>query len=185
MSFDQTIFKFINSTLANPMFDVICVWFRTPAFWTPLYLGVLYFLIKKTGRDTWKYVVLLLVVFALCDSISAQLIKPLVGRVRPCGDPKFAEQVRLLVKCGSGKSFPSTHATNHFGLGIAITMIVHHLIGKRTYWFLIWAFSVAFSQVYVGVHYPLDVTAGAVLGTILGFGVFYIFRSYLLPKQAA
>jgi undecaprenyl-diphosphatase len=69
-----------------------------------------------------------------------------------------------LVGCGPGKSFPSSHATNNFALATILT----YYFRKYRYWFYSIAALVAFSRVYVGVHYPIDISAGAILGTSVG-----------------
>jgi undecaprenyl-diphosphatase len=108
------------------------------------------------------------VTFALSDYTSASIIKPLVHRIRPCNDATLRKTVHLLIDCGSGYSFPSAHAANHFALAFFMLISLH----KQFKWVwipsLLWAFSVAYAQVYVGVHFPLDVLFGGILG--LGIG---------------
>jgi undecaprenyl-diphosphatase len=105
-------------------------------------------------------------------------MKPIFHRVRPCNNPALNSIIHLIVPCGSGYSFPSSHAANHFAMGIfsAITL------GKRYKWVLplaiVWAISVSFAQVYVGVHYPIDVTCGGIIGTIIGISTGKLFNRY-------
>lgn len=84
--------------------------------------------------------------------------------------------INVLVNCGSGFSFTSSHATNHFGVGLAFIL----LFGKRIKWFipafLFWASSIALAQVYVGVHYPSDIFAGAVLGSLIATIIYGIYH---------
>ncbi|MEY2901476.1 MAG: hypothetical protein RLY89_582, partial [Bacteroidota bacterium] len=78
--------------------------------------------------------------------------------------------VRLLLpNCGSGYSFTSSHATNHFAFAVFIFITMGQVLGKWKWAFLFWAGSVAYAQVYVGVHYPIDVLVGGLLGTLIGF----------------
>ncbi|MDQ3072456.1 MAG: phosphatase PAP2 family protein, partial [Bacteroidota bacterium] len=110
----------------------------------------------------------------ISDQVSSSLIKPNIGRLRPCADILAGEGINLLVKCGSGKSFPSTHAANHFT--IAVFLIT--CLGKNIKWFgpflLFWATLVSFAQVYVGLHFPLDVIAGCILGVTIGIWSGYL-----------
>ena len=69
-------------------------------------------------RKAWILIILAALLILLTDTVSAQIIKPLVGRLRPCNEPEFKDSVKLLVQCGSGFSFLSAHATNHFGLAV-------------------------------------------------------------------
>ncbi len=148
--------------------DAVCPYLRNQWFWAPLYLFLLVFSVKNFGRRGWLWCLAFLLTFAVADFVSASLIKPYFLRIRPCNDPNFADVIRSLVPCGSGHSFPSTHATNHFALGVFAAITLHKKYKIVWPLALLWAASVAFSQVYVGVHYPLDVMFGAILGTIIG-----------------
>jgi membrane-associated phospholipid phosphatase len=72
------------------------------------------------------------------------------------------------VDCGPGFSFPSTHASDHFAIAVFLIIVFY----RRHKWILpaglIWAAAISFAQVYVGVHYPIDVTAGAIYGSLVG-----------------
>ena len=96
-------------------------------------------------------------------------MKPYFGRLRPCNDPVMKQVVHLLVPCGGGKSFPSSHAANHFSLAVFSSMTVGKFAKWLTPAWLVWAAVVSYSQVYVGVHYPLDVLVGGTLGACIGW----------------
>jgi membrane-associated phospholipid phosphatase len=102
---------------------------------------------------------------ALGDSIASRIIKPLVARIRPCNDFHLADIIIHRVPCGSGYSFPSSHATNHFGIAVFFIVVFYKSWKPILPIGLVWAFLISMSQVYVGVHYPLDTLAGAILGT--------------------
>jgi len=111
-----------------------------------------------------------LLCFAAADFSSSQILKKQVQRLRPCNDPALAAQVQLRVPCGSGYSFTSSHAANHF----AVALFLIGVFGDLNRWIrpslLLWAGSIALSQVYVGVHYPGDVLCGGLLGSLIGWG---------------
>jgi len=108
----------------------------------------------------------------VADFTSSKIVKPLIERVRPCNDTTLPFEVRELVKCGGGYSFTSSHATNHF-----VSLVLGFLRKKWITWALLtWAASIAYGQVYVGVHYPLDVITGAVLGSLIGLSFELIYR---------
>ncbi len=175
---DQQFFLAINNGLQNPFLDWLCPILRNQKVWYPLYAILIFLLYKKHKKETLWIVLGAAVLILISDQVSANLIKNLVQRLRPCSDPGFQNQVHLLVNCGGGFSFISAHATNHFA--IAFFMMGFFETQKR--WFVpvafIWASSIAFSQVYVGVHYPFDVICGAILGSILG----YIFSRIIISK---
>jgi undecaprenyl-diphosphatase len=66
-------------------------------------------------------------------------------------------------------SFTSSHAANHFGMAMFIYTTFKTRFPKWPALFFVWAFLISFAQVYVGVHYPLDITAGALIGILIGY----------------
>lgn len=177
---DQQLFIGINQGMANVFFDIICPFMRKQSNWYLLYVLIAYFIYEKyRGKSIWILISAALLIL-ITDQISANLIKNTVQRIRPCNDPVFKHQVRLLVGCGGGYSYLSAHAANHF----AIAIFVWGVFGKIYRWFLpcaiFWAAFISFSQVYVGVHYPIDVISGAILGSILGLCAYKLVESRLL-----
>jgi undecaprenyl-diphosphatase len=177
-SLDQTVFYWINTGWSSPLLDACLPWLREKWFWAPLYLFVAAFSLMNFGRRG-RYILLGLALAAgLSDFTSSSIVKPAVQRIRPCNDPQFLEQVITRVPCGSGYSFTSSHAANHFATAVFLIGV----FGGYARWvrpvLIAWAASVALAQVYVGVHYPLDVTAGALLGSLLGWGVFAMGRRW-------
>ncbi|MBK8953405.1 MAG: phosphatase PAP2 family protein [Chitinophagaceae bacterium] len=117
------------------------------------------------------------VTVALTNYISSDIIKELVWRPRPCRDAAIAHQVRFIVEyCPQSSSFTSSHAVNHFGMAAFIYLTGRNLFGKWLQLFFLWAFIVIYAQVYVGVHYPLDVLCGAVVGMLTGYLTASIFN---------
>lgn len=166
---DVALFRFGNETIANPAGD----WFfpfitNLRNMIVPYALLVLALLIF--GRKRGAIIVLLLIVtITLADQISSFVVKPWVGRMRPC---HVFDDVRLLVGCGSGKSFTSSHATNNFALAVLIS----HFYPVARPWLLLFASLVAFSRVYIGVHYPSDILGGALLGTLIALAVIFLWE---------
>lgn len=111
------------------------------------------------------------------DGVSSHLIKKNVKRIRPCNTEELYTIPR--VRCGSGYSFTSSHAANHFGLSVFLILAVAKRRSVKVL-LLFWAFMVSFSQIYVGVHYPLDVIAGGILGAFIAY-VFWILYKKLNP----
>jgi undecaprenyl-diphosphatase len=105
-------------------------------------------------------------------------VKEFFDRVRPCSEPTLAGHVRLLLnRCPSSGSFTSSHAVNHFGIATFIYVTMKDIFKNSGKLFFIWAATICYGQVYVGVHYPLDVIGGAVLGCLLGYAIAMIFKS--------
>lgn len=164
---DKQLFHVINEGMANPVLDAICPILRNKLTWIPAYIIIAYLFYRMYGIKAIGLAAMAGITIALSDQVSASIIKPYFHRLRPCNEVLM--QARALVPCGGGYSFVSSHAANHFGLATFIAFVVppsHH----KTWAAIVfpWAAMVAFSQVYVGVHYPADVFAGAVLGILIG-----------------
>lgn len=169
---DRQVFFQINHCMSNMVFDWMMPLMRNKYFWIPLYVLIAGLIIRKHRYQAIYVLGFALLSLLLADQISAHIIKPWVQRLRPCNDPDISALVHLRVACGSGFSFVSSHATNHFALA-AYFISVFARPSNRFYitlFFLIWAGLISFAQVYVGVHFPFDVLTGAALGLIIGFG---------------
>jgi len=168
-AWDHLIFRSVNSGLANPFFDLLMPFMRYAPVWIPVYVFFGVFLIYNFR---WKglYIILFGAVAVLAsDQLCTAFIKPFVHRLRPCYDPDLAGQVRLLLgSCGGQFSFPSNHASNHFAIALYLISILPSNIKWLKPTLLVWASLIAFAQVYVGVHFPLDVICGAIIGSLLG-----------------
>ena len=177
---DRNLFLTLNHKLANPLFDAILPYFRDSVFWAPFYLFILAFVLLNYGRKGWWWVFAFLSTVALCDLTGTYVFKETVQRIRPCNEPSLFGEVRLVIRsCPGGYSFLSNHAANHFGLATFMVCSFRPIFRGWIYLLYGWAFLVAFAQVYVGVHYPSDLVAGALLG--LGFGYFTasLYRRFL------
>ncbi|AIM37792.1 phosphatase PAP2 family protein [Sphingobacterium sp. SG20118] len=176
---DQEIFLAINQGLSNPVFDWLLPILRNPYTWAPLYLFLVIFFIKTYGKTGILIVVMTLATFGASDAISSHVIKKTVKRVRPCNDIEFKEDVNIRVRCGSGFSFTSSHATNHFALAF-FWIVLFRRKWKHAMWLCItWATLISVSQIYVGVHYPFDILCGAILGILIGLATGYIFKKIM------
>lgn len=166
---DQWLFIKINSGSANPFFDSLMPFMRYPLNWAPLYLFLGAFaLLNYKGKGAW-WILFFICTIALTDMTGNHLFKQNFERIRPCGDPDFFYNVRLLVNhCSTGYSFISNHAANHFGLAAFFFLTTKPLLKRWAWIAFAWAALIAYAQVYVGIHYPLDVLAGALLGLLLG-----------------
>ena len=170
VQWDQSLFISINSDWTNSVFDVVMPFLRNSLTWAPLYLFLLIFvLVNFKVRGLW-WAVFFLSTVALTDMTGTYVFKHAFERLRPCSDPDFFTHVRLLLKqCAGGYSFTSNHAANHFGMATFFFITFRHLFKIWAWIALCWAAAICYSQVYVGVHYPLDVLMGAMLG--LAFGI--------------
>jgi undecaprenyl-diphosphatase len=167
---DKALFSNINGKWTSALLDKIMPWVRTSNNWIPLYIALLVFIIYHWKTNAWKWVLLAIVNVGLTDQISSSIFKPLFHRLRPCADPEIMNQSRLLLEhCSGGFSFTSSHAANHFGIAVFIFMTLQPLLKNYRFLFLGWAAIIAYAQVYVGVHYPLDIFFGSLIGIVVGY----------------
>jgi len=154
---DATLFRFVNHSLANPVFDWLMPKLAGNRLFVPCLLMAGALLLWKGGRRGRVFVVFLVLVIGLSDGLVCKAIKQAVGRPGPC---VALSDTRCLIGRSDSSSLPSSHAANWF----AATMVC--LIFYRRSWRLMApaAVTVAFSRIYDGVHYPSDVLAGAILG---------------------
>jgi undecaprenyl-diphosphatase len=179
ISWDRTVFLWINSDMSNPVFDFVLPWCRERFFWAPLYLFVVSFMWTNYGKKGWLLVIGLMLTVGLTDFTSSTLVKKNVERPRPCRDELLAQRIVRRTDCGSGFSFTSSHAANHF----AVAVFIIGLFGATRRWIkpaaIIWASLIAISQVYVGLHFPGDIIGGAIIGSGIAWAGARFVRRYV------
>ena len=175
---DLGLFYFFNQTIANPLFDKIMPFITEEDHWILLYITGLSILLWKGGRTGRYAVATLLITVIISDQLNSEVLKDYFDRLRPC---KTLDDVRLLVSCGSGESFPSSHAVNNFGAATVASFYYE----RHKWLFFSTASIVAFSRVYVGVHYPLDLLTGAIVGVIIGIIVLFIINKFYKKDESS
>jgi undecaprenyl-diphosphatase len=173
-SIDVTLFRFINSTLANPVTDKIMPFITDVKNWYLLYIFLWFLILFKGGKYRVGLAIGMILLVAISDQLSSTLLKHLFERPRPC---KVLENVHLLVGCTDSYSFPSSHAVNNFAAAMFFTYFYKHLK-----WILFSVASImALSRIFVGVHYPSDVIGGALIGIAIGY-ILAITYEFILKK---
>ncbi|MBK8967472.1 MAG: phosphatase PAP2 family protein [Saprospiraceae bacterium] len=174
---DISVFHLINDTWSNPVFDFLLPMWRERWTWVPLYLLLVVFILRYFRTRCGLAVLLgLVLAVGVSDFTSSTLVKKNVQRLRPCNDPAVRAIVIQRIPCGSGFSFTSSHAANHFAVAVYLSLFLGGLAPWVRPALFIWAFLVAYAQVYVGVHYPGDVVGGALLGSGLAWSAGLLFR---------
>jgi undecaprenyl-diphosphatase len=177
-SLDRSLFQFLNQTLSNPVGDLLWPILTDYDRILPVRIvlaAVWLWLVIRGGRRGRTVAFLIIPILFLSDQLSSSLLKNLFGRPRPCqtvqGVPVF-QTIHLLVNCGTGKSFPSSHAVNNFAAATAFSFYFR----KWAWAFLGWASLIALSRPAVGVHYPSDILGGAIFGAFLAALVIWIWE---------
>lgn len=172
---DTQIFLALNGA-HNSFFDVVMFWASDKYIWIPLYLFLLILVFIKLR---WKGVFVLVaiaVLITLSDQASVQLFKEVFKRLRPCHEPALDGLVHLVDgRCGGKYGFVSSHATNVFALATFMSLFFRENYKYSTFLLMLWASFVAYSRIYLGVHYPGDVLGGAVLGAAIGIVVYKLY----------
>lgn len=163
---DQSIFFFFNQTLSNPVFDWIMPHITSPITWIPIYLLLCIYLIRQKKIGIVCLLTILLA-FVVVDPLTSRYLKFAFERVRPC---RALQGVHLLVECGVGQSFPSTHAANSFAIATVFSLFYRR--------FVLLSFScatlIALSRMFVGVHYFFDVFGGAIVGVCIAYFCYFL-----------
>jgi undecaprenyl-diphosphatase len=182
LQWDQEFFLLLNGA-GTKTFDPFWVFISSTTSAIPIFIFIIFLLIKKHRSSFWQGLVLILIVVSLADLTSVHAFKNVFLRLRPSHEPAIVDQIRLLVSKGGLYGFVSSHAANFF----AIAAIVSTLFSERKYLPYIlysWATLVAYSRIYVGKHYPLDVLGGALLGILIAkivwFAILKIKEKYKL-----
>lgn len=186
IEWDHSLFRTVNTGMANPVFDEVMPFMRNSINWIPLYLFLIVFVLVNFKQKGAWWILFFLVTVSLCDMTGTKLFKYTFLRTRPCNSEEFIGHIRLLVTCPSGYGFTSNHAANHFGMATFIFLTFRRFMGKWALLAFLWAGMIAFAQVYVGIHYPGDVVAGSMLGLIYGSLTAWLFnKQFGLPGSQA
>ena len=180
---DQELFLFLNN-LGNPAWDDF--WNILTNKWSsiPLYALLIYLLYRSLAAKGAIITVLLVAGMITITDQLANVFKDGFQRPRPCRQEAVMEFARFVaVRCGSYGYF-SAHAASSAALTIYMGFILKPFYSKMFYLLIFWALMVAYSRIYVGVHYPGDVLTGMLLGSIIGW-IFYILQQRLMKKYVA
>ena len=164
---DTSLFHFLNGSISNPLFDLIMPIITDQDLWVIPILLLIGWLIIKGGKRGRIAVGALILAFLLTDIIAAQIIKPYFGRLRP--SHAMTESINLLVSKGGKFSFVSNHAANSFCLATILSYFFSQWKNKL----YVLSGVIAFSRVYVGVHYPGDI----IFGGLFGYGMAWMVLS--------
>ena len=179
---DSSFFLFLNG-LHVDWLDKVMIAITQMWVWVPLYLLLIYWIVKQYGKRCW-WIFLAVGLVVLCsDQLSAHVCKPFFQRLRPCYNPDLQNLIYLPKGMAGGKyGFVSSHATNTFAVAAFLTAALR----KKQNWMgvvlYLWAFVSSYSRIYLGFHYPGDILCGALLGILIGLILWKVFQLIVVKR---
>jgi undecaprenyl-diphosphatase len=168
LQWDESLFVLLNQHWISPFLDVVMPYLTDFDHWRIPVILVLLAVLAKGNTQTRLGILFAILAVVVADQLVSSGIKPLFARPRPFHE---IEGTRKLVGAFD-TSFPSAHAANTFAAGTFLALRFR----RMRPWILAIPLAVSYSRVYVGVHYPLDVLVGAVVGAGIGFGFYALER---------
>ncbi len=181
LKYDTELFIYLNS-LGSSTWDPFWMAYTAKFNWIPLYAILLFLIFKHVGKRNIVITVAVVALMILFTDQVANLFKHGMERPRPCHVAGLIDTIRIVKPgCGGRFGFFSGHAANAMATAVFVGLILRKRFKYLLYMLLAWAFLMAYSRVYIGVHYPLDITVGMMFGAISGY-MFYRLYRYLTAR---
>ncbi len=176
-SLDQSLFLWLNS-IHSSWVDEIMWLISSKWLWIPLYLFILFNLYRSYKKEFIKIIALIIIVIGLSDWISSGVIKNSVKRNRPSHNTELSSKVHVYIQSdgseyrGGTFGFVSSHSANSFAIA-TLSFLFLRRRSKQWSWLFLWATLVSYSRIYLGVHYPLDIIGGAIVGIAITLTLYF------------
>lgn len=183
IQFDKQLLLMVNGS-DSTFLDWVVMTLTNAKTWIPLYLSLLY-VVVKTNRNV-REVLLIVAAAGLCvllaGTIDDEIVKPLVARWRPTHDPQIGSLVDTVNDYRGGNyGFFSAHASNTFSIALFFSLLMRQRL--LTIGLVLWSLTNCWTRLYLGVHYPGDITVGLIWGALVGYGVYRLYLRFTKPAR--
>ena len=181
---DKQLLLLLNGS-ESLFLDYVVLTLTNAKTWIPLYLA-LFYVLWKTYRNNWCEILLILAAAGLCvvlaGTVDDTIVKPLVARWRPTHDPEIGHLVDVANGYrGVNYGFFSAHAANTFSIALFFSLLMRHRL--FVCFMVAWSLVNCWTRIYLGVHYPGDITVGLLWGALVGYGVYRLYCRITLPAR--
>ncbi|WP_296381315.1 phosphatase PAP2 family protein [Winogradskyella sp.] len=181
LELDTELFLYLNG-LGSSTWDGLWLVITDEFTFAPLYAILLFLIYKNYGLKPLLIMVVVIAAMITFTDQTTNIVKRSVLRFRPCACEDIMDMIRYIAeRCSSNRSFFSGHAANSMAAAVFGGLVLRPYYKKLIFILLFWSFIVAYSRIYVGVHYPIDILCGMTFGALAGFG-FYKLNKYLLKR---
>lgn len=170
---DKSLFVFLNNLGSEP-FDAIWLLITKQFNWIPFFLLLAYILYKKVNQKQFLYALVFIALMITFSDQTINLIKNNVQRLRPCNDEELTGLIRI-VKDSETFSYFSGHAANSMAAMMFLFLIFRQHY-KYSYLIFLYPLIFAYSRIYLGLHFPLDIISGYIFGSLVGILFYSIYR---------
>jgi len=180
LQYDTELFIFLNN-LGETNWDSLWLIITSKFTFIPLYIILLFLMYKNYGiKSLLMFVVVIALMITFTDQIT-NVFKRMFMRSRPCGVDELVDRIRFIaIRCGK-YGFFSGHSSNSMAAAVFTGLLLKPYYKNLIFILLFWSAIVAYSRIYVGVHYPIDIFCGMAFGALSGF-IFYKLSRYLLKR---
>lgn len=174
---DRDVFLFLNG-LHTDALDPVMYFLTKILAWLPLYIWLIFLVVKTHKSHTWMYLVGVALAIALADQFTSSLMKPFFARLRPSHEPSLEGLVHLVNNYKGGLyGFASGHAATTFAVATFVWLSLRQA-NRHIAWVFAWAVVMTYTRIYLGVHYPSDILVGATIGCLFGTVVWKLTAAF-------
>ncbi|MEI9920062.1 MAG: phosphatase PAP2 family protein [Bacteroidota bacterium] len=180
MEWDRQLLVWLNSFHADWL-DPVMYYTTQTLFWLPLYLFLIWLMVKDFRKEWWIPMIGIFVTILLADQITSSIMKPYFARLRPSQEPSLQGIIHLVrghdgeFYTGGLYGFASSHAANTFGTATFFALLFrsrHRWIN----WLFLWAAAMTYTRIYLGAHYPGDILVGTIVGVVSALAGYKVFQ---------